>query len=230
MKIHKDLVLKDNSLKVNFNLYDKYLMFRDFNISTIKKDQKINEFMYLIHSIQGSYITLNNSFQYSIANTFDEIDTPPTYCSLDFDNKYNKKKYLLIPINDFYFYQSEYINDFIRLTEQKYLLTFLKKYQKNDEIKKLMEFFEKYPYSHFSPTDLRNFDYLLYRNIVNSFINTYHKNKLINKNAEILLYCTKYILFDYEEYFNKFYNRELNYEKLYKKLNIASLKYKDIFI
>lgn len=73
MKIHKDLVLKDNSLKVNFNLYDKYLMFRDFNISTIKKDQKINEFMYLIHPIQGSYITLNNSFQYSIVNTFDEI-------------------------------------------------------------------------------------------------------------------------------------------------------------
>lgn len=215
--------INDLTFKYNFTIdnriNDLSLMFRDFNISGIKENQKINDYIYLIDSSQGLYMHLNNSFQNSITSSFDKIETPPVYCSLNFETKYFPKKYLVIPVNDFYFYQSEYINDFINLCDKNYILEFIKKYGRKEMINEISIFFENTTYSKYEPT-----------NLVNLFINTYHKNKLINEKAEILLYSKEYILFDYEKYLNNYYNKILNYKNLYKKLKINSLKYKDIFI
>lgn len=230
MKIEINNVTFKHALIIDNKFNNLKLLFRDFDNSKIKINQQINDYAYLIDSKQGSYITTNNSFQNSITHTFDEIETPPIYCSLKFDNKYSFKKYLVIPINDFYFYQSEYINDFINLCDKNYILEFINKYGRKEMVNEISIFFKNNNYSKYEPTNLRNYNYLLYRNLVNLFINTYHKNKLINENAEILLYCKEYILFDYEKYLNNYYNKILNYKGLYKKLKINSLKYKDIFV
>lgn len=213
---------------INIELLNKKIMFRDFNISNIEKNQEINDYMYLIYSSQGSYQIFNNRFQYSITHTFDEECTPPIYCSLDFNNKYFPKKYILIPVGDFYFYQSEYIKDTIRLCEKKYLLNFLKEYNKKELFEEMSIFFKNHNFNNFDPNILLKYKYLLYRDLVNFFLNTYHRNKLVDANAEILLYCEKYILFDYEKYFNAYYKKKLNYTNLYKKLRVNSWEYREL--
>lgn len=215
-------------------LYNQKLMFRYFNINSLNVEQQINKYMYVVDSQKGTYSFSSNNFQKSITYSLDYIDSPPVYCSSNFFmGKYNKKKYLVIPLKEFYFYQSSWISDFIQLVNYKEILEFTNSFADKKIYNELNLFFEEIKSliffgGLFETELLLNYNYMLYRNLVNLLLKTYKKNKIINVNSEILLYCKEYILFDYSLFISDYYNREINIDRIYNKLKLDRLLYRDL--
>lgn len=213
------------------------ILFRCFDLKT-RNITKLNDYLFLINGFNGQKpihqdISYNQVLTKIINMNNAETLFPPAYCSR---NPYDWRGNIciIIPINNFNFYQSMYIKDLLDIEQKSYILDIFKDlneldlfsflYQTNAKLRKEID--SKQLHVNFWTVIKQQLSSDEYNYILNNIINTYEKNVNINDENEFLVFSEKYLLFNISDFLKIELGKNYNYTSYYDLF--ASLKYEDI--